>query len=126
MASSAALRENQVKIVEENHLSFSETLALDTPSIREKLERRLCDATSADRVDIERTERLSNGAIQENWALSVVIGGGTNAGRHAWTLRTDAPSAVAASLSRAQEYAMLQSAHAAGVKVSAPLFFVPR
>ncbi|MGE5169471.1 MAG: phosphotransferase family protein, partial [Rudaea sp.] len=44
-------------------------------------------------------------------------------GRRAFVLRTDAPSRVASSLTRRQEYAVLQVAHAAGVKAPRPLFF---
>ena len=95
---------------------------MESAAIRDNIERFLCDATRASQVAIQRQERLSGGAIQENWALSVEIIGGAYAGCHEWVLRTDAPSAVAASLSRAQEYAVLRSAYAAGVKVPRPLW----
>ena len=42
--------------------------------------------------------------------------------RTRFVLRTDAPSGVAASLSRAQEFAVLRVAHAAGVTAPRPLF----
>jgi aminoglycoside phosphotransferase (APT) family kinase protein len=70
---------------------------------------------------IERCRRLGGGAIQENWALDVELSGGHRAGRHAWVLRTSSPSGVAVSWSRPQEFAILATAHAAGVKVPEPV-----
>lgn len=67
-------------------------------------------------------DRLSGGAIQENWGLSVWIADGEFEGTHDWVLRTDAPSGVATSLTRAQEFALLRAARAAGVTVPEPLF----
>ena len=76
----------------------------------------------AQRVRVTRYERLGGGAIQENAALDVDVEDGRWRGRHAFVLRRDAPSTVAASLTRAQEFAVLRVAHAAGVKTPAPLF----
>jgi len=72
-------------------------------------------------VAIERWERLSGGAIQENVALDVSIASGPRAGHHEWVLRTDAPSAVAVSHTRPEEFEILRAAHAAGVRVPEPL-----
>ncbi|HEX6136889.1 MAG TPA: phosphotransferase, partial [Casimicrobiaceae bacterium] len=74
-------------------------------------------------VRIARFERLAGGAIQDNWALDVDIAGGPWQGTHAWVLRTDAPTRVATSLTRAQEFGVLRVAHAAGVLAPRPLFF---
>lgn len=73
-------------------------------------------------VVIERSERLSGGAIQENWLLQARVHDGQQASRQRWVLRTDAASAVAASMSREQEFAVLRRVHQAGVKVPAPLW----
>jgi len=78
--------------------------------------------TSANDVRVTRYERLRGGAIQDNWRLDVTIDGGRSSGEHAFVLRTDAPSRVAASLGRVQEYAVLEVAHAAGVLTPAPRF----
>src|SRR6185312_1087075 len=48
--------------------------------------------------------------------------GGAWHGEHAWVLRADARSKVAASLTRAQEFAVLRVAHASGVIAPKPLF----
>lgn len=89
---------------------------------RARAEAFLARACGARGATIERWERLSGGAIQENVALDVTIDGGPRAGRHEWVLRTDAPSAVAVSHTRPEEFAILRVAHAAGVRVPEPLF----
>jgi aminoglycoside phosphotransferase (APT) family kinase protein len=81
----------------------------------------LARASRARHVRITRYERLPGGAIQDNWLLDVDIDGGPLSGEHAYVLRTDAPTGVEASLSRAQEFAVLSIAHAAGVIAPKPL-----
>jgi aminoglycoside phosphotransferase (APT) family kinase protein len=90
------------------------------PDPRQRAQAWLAQACGG-RVAIERWERLSGGAIQENVALDVSIEGGPRAGRHEWVLRTDAPSAVAVSHTRPEEFEILRVAHAAGVLVPEPL-----
>jgi aminoglycoside phosphotransferase (APT) family kinase protein len=82
----------------------------------------LREATDADGVRVSRYEKLPGGAIQDNWMLDVDIDGGDWTGRHALVLRTDAASGVALSRTRAQEFAVLRVAHAAGVIAPKPLF----
>src|SRR6185437_991468 len=65
------------------------------------IERWLRAETRASSARITRCERLSGGAIQDNWALDAHIEGGPWHGEHAWVLRADARSKVAASLTRA-------------------------
>jgi len=95
--------------------------AVDTAETN-ALARWLVGATHAQDVRILRYERLPGGAIQDNFLLDVDIRGGKWHGEHAFVLRTDAPTGVAASLSRAQEFAVLRVAHAAGVTAPKPLF----
>lgn len=71
---------------------------------------------------IEEARLLSGGAIQENWLLVVMLEGGEHAGKLECVLRSDAASAVAESHSRAQEFALLTAAFAAGVTVPEPLW----
>jgi aminoglycoside phosphotransferase (APT) family kinase protein len=94
----------------------------DSTEARARLADWICAQAGAERVLIEQMSRLSGGAIQENWALTVDLQGGSHAGRRQWVLRTDAPSAVALSLTRAQEFAVLSVADRAGVKVPRPLW----
>lgn len=94
---------------------------LDDGAVRAALEARLATATGADAVGIASHEKLSGGAIQFNIALDVQVHGGSDAGRHRWVLRTDAPTVVASSRTREDEYKLLRAAHAAGVKVPRPL-----
>jgi aminoglycoside phosphotransferase (APT) family kinase protein len=81
----------------------------------------LARTSSATAVEITRFARLGGGAIQENWALDLAVRGGPLDGRHALVLRTDAPSRVAVSWNRAQEYRILETAHRAGVTVPEPV-----
>lgn len=78
--------------------------------------------TGATACRIERLALLSGGAIQENWALDLVLEGGSRPGRHALVLRTDAASGLAVSHGRMEEFALLQVARAAGVTVPEPWF----
>ncbi|MDH3377618.1 MAG: phosphotransferase family protein [Gammaproteobacteria bacterium] len=80
------------------------------------------EQSAARAVDIADIRQLGGGAIQENYALDVRVRGGAFDGRHAWVLRADAPSRVAASHSRAEEFALLQVAHDAGVLAPQPLW----
>jgi aminoglycoside phosphotransferase (APT) family kinase protein len=89
------------------------------------LARWLIGALGARSVQVLRFERLDGGAIQENWALDAAVTGGPHAGRLEAVLRTDAPSRVAASHTRAHEFALLRAAHRAGVTVPEPIALEP-
>ena len=89
---------------------------------RDRLAAFIARAAGSTGAEIVEAKPLSGGAIQENWAVDVEIGGGAHAGRHALVLRTDAASRVPVSLSRPQEFALLRLAHAAGVTVPEPLW----
>lgn len=67
-------------------------------------------------------ERLSGGAIQENYVIQAVIEEGPYQGEHLWVLRTDAASGVAVSRTREQEYRLLSAAFDAGLTVPRPLW----
>ena len=88
-----------------------------TEAQRARLRDWLAGATSDAALRIAAMQRLSGGAIQQNWALDVEMRGGSQA----WVLRTDSAAVLAVSLSRAAEFALLQVAHAAGVTVAEPL-----
>jgi aminoglycoside phosphotransferase (APT) family kinase protein len=81
----------------------------------------LATASGAERVDITRIALLAGGAIQENWAVDAEFEGGRLGGMQRLVLRTDAATGVPSSLGRAQEFAVLQAAFAAGVTVPEPL-----
>jgi aminoglycoside phosphotransferase (APT) family kinase protein len=86
------------------------------------LARFIAEAAGARQVRILHCQRLAGGAIQENWALEVELSEGPQAGRHALVLRTDAPSGVAVSRSRSEEFALIRAAHRAGVAAPEPLW----
>ncbi|GMQ90657.1 MAG: phosphotransferase family protein [Gammaproteobacteria bacterium] len=79
-------------------------------------------AAGARHATVLELEALPGGTIQENYRLELEITGGKFAGRQSLVLRTDSPSPVPVSLSRAQEFAVLTVAFAAGVTVAEPLW----
>lgn len=87
-----------------------------------KLSGFLSEKAQADWCRILHLEKMSGGAIQENYALNVVFEGGLLTGSHELVLRTDAPSLVEVSHTRAQEFELLRKAYEAGVVVPEPLW----
>lgn len=96
-------------------------LAADAAA-QERLCAFLASAAGANRAAIAALAPLRGGAIQENWSIDIELDGGGLAGAHALVLRTDAPSRVAASHGRADEFALLKLARAAGVTAPEPLW----
>ncbi|MGE5203388.1 MAG: phosphotransferase family protein [Acidobacteriota bacterium] len=82
----------------------------------------LAQASGAREAQILEARRLTGGSVQECWSLEVEMAGGALAGRSSLVLRSDAPTALAASRSRAEEFAVLRAAFAAGVRVPEPLY----
>ncbi|MBV9377633.1 MAG: phosphotransferase family protein [Alphaproteobacteria bacterium] len=92
------------------------------PAARAALARFFAATSGADAVKITGLTPLRGGAIQENWAVDAEFSGGAVAGEQRLVLRTAAPTGVAASLSRLEEFAVLKAAFAAGVTVPEPLW----
>ncbi len=88
---------------------------------RPRLEGWLADRLGAGRVAVEGVSRLSGGAISENLALTLAVEGGRLDGRHAMVLRAAPPMEVSASLNKAQEFAVLHAAFAAGMAAPEPI-----
>jgi aminoglycoside phosphotransferase (APT) family kinase protein len=86
------------------------------------LGRFLAKASDAETVEIGELAPLRGGAIQENWAVDARFFGGGFAGEQRLVLRMAAPTGVAASLGRLEEFAVLKAAFAAGVTVPEPLW----
>lgn len=102
-------------------LTRATSSGLQGPAAEAALARYLVAALGARSVSIRQHARLGGGSIQENHVLDLDVSGGRYAGRQSFVLRTDAPSRLAVSHSRAQEFALLQAAHAAGVTVPQPV-----
>ncbi|MDP5307417.1 phosphotransferase family protein [Paracoccus spongiarum] len=83
----------------------------------------LAGVLNAPAARVIAAEKLSGGAIQENWSVTIDAGLDGGAGPRRCVIRRDAPATIAASRSRAQEYALIRAAHEAGVKVPTPLGF---
>jgi aminoglycoside phosphotransferase (APT) family kinase protein len=91
---------------------------LDDEGLRDRLAACIAAGLGVRRVVIRQARLLPGGAIQQNWLVDLMVDGGARR----IVLRTDAPSGVAVSHGRAQEFRLLQAAHAAGVTVPEPLF----
>lgn len=89
---------------------------------KKAIEKFLAAKTGSSSVSIDEARMLSGGAIQENWLLVTTISSGPYEGVLECVLRSDAPSGVAVSHSRAQEFTLLQEAFNAGVTVPEPLW----
>ncbi|MGK8436803.1 phosphotransferase family protein [Ectopseudomonas hydrolytica] len=95
---------------------------VDVPDALPALADFIAQQLRCEQFRIESCQRLTGGAIQENWLLIAKLLDGDRHSVHRWVLRTDAPSSVAASMSRTQEFAVLQAVHKAGVRVPEPLW----
>ncbi|PLC51614.1 phosphotransferase family protein [Pollutimonas subterranea] len=80
------------------------------------------DQANAEDIQVIEFCRLSGGAIQSNYALTVHCIGGRHPGRLELVVRSDSPSTIDASLSREQEFHVLNVAWEAGVTVPQPLW----
>src|SRR5687768_3535629 len=90
------------------------SVQLDDPPVRDRLSVFIARASGCKKAAMLHFERMSGGAVQENWALDVDLDGEVRR----WVLRTDAPASVRESLTRAQEFAVLQAMQ--GAQVLAP------
>ncbi len=98
---------------------------MTAPLLKERqtaLEGWLAAQSGAQMVQVMTLDKLSGGAIQENWGADVRFEGGPYDGVQQLVLRTDASSSVATSLGRAEEFALFRSAFKAGVRVPEPLW----
>lgn len=90
--------------------------------LAESFTRFIVEQSGARDARILAFDKLSGGAIQDNFGLSLELEGGTHAGRQEFVVRQDAPSGVAESLSRPQEFRVLEAAFNAGVTAPQPLW----
>lgn len=90
--------------------------------MRSALESFIGREAEAKSASITEARLLAGGAIQENWFIDVKMTGSPLGPRLQLVVRTDAPSGVAGSLCRAEEFALLKAAHEAGVTVPEPLW----
>ena len=90
--------------------------------LAEAFSRFVVGQTGARGAKVIEFEKLSGGAIQDNFGLSLQIEGGERPGLQEFVVRQDAPSGVAESLSRPEEFRVLEAAFKAGVTVPEPLW----
>ena len=82
----------------------------------------IAEQTGARQANVIGFDKLSGGAIQDNFGLTLELDGGDRPGHQAFVVRQDAPSGIAFSLNRVQEFAVLKAAYAAGVTTPEPLW----
>lgn len=92
------------------------------PDIAQELAAFLRESSGADDVTVLDFQRLSGGAIQSNYGFTVRCRGGELDGHQELVVRSDSPSQVSVSLSREQEFNLLQVAWQAGVTVPRPWY----
>jgi aminoglycoside phosphotransferase (APT) family kinase protein len=95
---------------------------LGEAAVRNRFCRFLADMAEARTVELEDLRLLPGGAVQENWLVVTTVTGGPLAGRQRLVLRTNAPTSLVIGHGRAEEFALLHAARAAGVTVPEPLF----
>lgn len=95
---------------------------MDLDDISRALALYVRDRNSAQDARVIKFCRLSGGAIQSNYGLSVHCTGGQRPGRLDLVVRSDSPSTIDASLSRELEFHILNVAWEAGVTVPQPLW----
>ncbi|MBQ0764693.1 phosphotransferase family protein [Marinobacter psychrophilus] len=108
--------------ISQNSLASQQDIPEAPQGWQQSLERYFSNVVLNGKATITDMKRLSGGAIQENWLLSVLVQGGDSAGENRWVLRTDSSSVVQVSMSRGHEYAVLKAVYEAGVQVPAPLW----
>lgn len=85
------------------------------------LEEFLQQVTGAAKAGLKLKDKLSGGAVQENWAVDIDIDGK----KIEAVLRADAPTGIGESWGKAQEFALLKVAYAAGMRTPQPLWLEP-
>src|SRR5690606_28653102 len=96
-------------------------VSMDMQSLSRNIADAIKEWTGACAVTVTDFRKLSGGAIQSNYNISLEMTSGTHPGSHRFVVRIDAPSQIIASLSRTQEFAVLRCAWEAGVTVPEPL-----
>lgn len=97
-------------------------VSMDMQSLSRKISDVIKEWTGACAVAVTDFRKLSGGAIQNNYSISLEMTSGTHPGSHQFVVRSDAPSQIDASLSREQEFAVLRCACEAGVTAPEPLW----
>ncbi|MGO4832149.1 phosphotransferase family protein, partial [Rhizobiaceae sp. 2RAB30] len=90
-------------------------------SLQQRLAGYLAERFGATSVEVRTARLLSGGTLQENWRLELSCLGGVHDGDLDVVLRASCANAIPGSLSRAEEFEVLQAVHGTGVTVPEPL-----
>ncbi|MES2561541.1 MAG: phosphotransferase family protein, partial [Pseudomonadota bacterium] len=91
---------------------------IDEPIARERLQHFVREASGDAHARILSLELMTGGAIQQNWAIQAEL----HTGAQQWVMRMDAPARVAESLTRIEEFRVLQVMHEVNVLAPQPLW----
>ncbi len=97
-------------------------MATSAESLQARLQTYLAERLNAP-VKISRLTPLIGGACQDNYAIDLLVG--ENPTPDEYVLRTDKGRALALSLSRVDEYQVIEATHRAGVKTPRPFLLEP-
>lgn len=96
---------------------------LQDPARRQALGDWIADRLGQGPVRVTALEPLSGGAIQENWRVGCAIGTGAGTRVQDLVLRRSGTATIASSRPPAQEFALLNVVHQAGVLVPRPIAY---
>src|SRR5579871_3008522 len=93
-------------------------------ALQAALERYIGEAVGGP-VRVRGLRMLAGGASQEAWSLDLAVEAGPELGTYELVLRRDMGGALSSGvLPRAQEFEALRAAHAAGIRVPRPYWFI--
>ena len=89
--------------------------------LKEKLEAYLSNRLQSE-VQVSKMIPLTGGACQDNYLTDINVLQGESSGLHSLVFRTDKGASLFSSLSRVEEYYVIQLAYSAGVKTPKPIW----
>ena len=89
--------------------------------LKEKLETYLSNRLHSE-VHVSKMIPLTGGACQDNYLTDINVLQGESSGLHSLVFRTDKGASLFSSLSRVEEYYVIQLAYSAGVKTPKPIW----
>ena len=96
-------------------------MSSEIAQLKNKVEKYLSERLNTT-VEISNMTSLSGGACQDNYLTDLSIKSGDWSGNHSFVFRTDKGASLFSSLSRIEEFKVIQMAYNAGVKTPRPIW----
>ena len=93
----------------------------ETSELKDKIQNYLSSRLGG-KVSITNMISLTGGACQDNYLTDLHVEGGEYSGSHSYVFRTDKGASLFSSLSRVEEYRVIEMAYNAGVKTPKPIW----